>query len=626
MKAKIKIGSLMIGLILSLSISVGLKNKSSQTKTEAAVGDKITSCNDLVSGYKYLIGYTRGTPATDYYFIANGGIDTGTKKKGLASKTASDGTVVTLEGSGNSWAIKFENGNYMSLQKSKNNGTYDVVNSSATWTTTDKSGCINFTINGYCLQGNNSTTNFGSYVSGQKDIWFQVVEEGGAASEREVSSVTLEKSEGNLYLGQTYTFVGTTVYDNEETTTVPSLFTWSSTGGLEVDQNGNVTVASVEESTVTIVSKEDESKSATLTITPIGIDSIYIEGDMINKNYNLDDEWNPEGLTVSALYNDSEIVDITDLVNITFDPETASSKSIDSIEASVSFYGVNDVMTIEGISVRSIVYKKVTTAPIDWSGKYLIVRKELKSGNAWVMKGQDVVSNYTSLAVSDDSIMPNAEAAVVEIQTMEGGYSLRVGSSYITGSATANGIGFSGIDAQANEIEMREDGTVNISITSGSSSSSLRFNSTSGQDRFRYYKSTTTGTSYTYPYLYKLTEDNPLKDAVTNFVNTYMHMDLDVTGQCNSYYGPAKEALLALGVEAIDLFQHDEDFALAKARYEAWARALDDSGNEYSLNVDPTNPKSINNNDDGIALVVIITTFSLLSLVGGFYYLKKKAR
>ena len=64
---------------------------------------------------------------------------------------------------------------------------------------------------------------------------------------------------------------------------------------------------------------------------------------------------------------------------------------------------------------------------------------------------------------------------------------------------------------------------------------------------------------------YMKVEFETVTEIVSSFVNTYMHMSENVTGQCNTYYLPAKQALVALGSEAITEFTTNTDFADAKA-------------------------------------------------------------
>ena len=132
-------------------------------------------------------------------------------------------------------------------------------------------------------------------------------------------------------------------------------------------------------------------------------------------------------------------------------------------------------------------YTKVTSAPEDWSGTYLIVNEE----NTAVFDGSldklDAVDDYKTVEISEDGTISTADQIAFTIAKMEGGYSIKSASEkYIYQSSDANGLK-TGTTEAANAITMNEDGTVDI-VSGGAH---LRFNAASNQMRFRYYKSAT---------------------------------------------------------------------------------------------------------------------------------------
>jgi len=158
---------------------------------------------------------------------------------------------------------------------------------------------------------------------------------------------------------------------------------------------------------------------------------------------------------------------------------------------SISFADISPV-------VSEKYYQKVTAAPSDWSGKYLIV---YESGtNAYVFNGQDAVNGYVSATISDGKITSTDGLAAVQvtIESMAGGYAVKTANGYIYGTQGDNELDFNASTEQLNTISLDNDG---VSLTSNTSV--LRFNNASNQMRFRYYKST----SYTGQqpiWLYKL--------------------------------------------------------------------------------------------------------------------------
>ena len=132
-------------------------------------------------------------------------------------------------------------------------------------------------------------------------------------------------------------------------------------------------------------------------------------------------------------------------------------------------------------------YVKVTAAPEDWSGTYLIVN-EADSTSAYVFNGQDVSDGYISAKIADGKITSSTEldAVAVTVEKTTDGYTLKVNGQYIYGTDGKNTLKFT--DTAANAVN-----TITLSDTDGviitSNTSVLRFNAASNQLRFRYYKS-----------------------------------------------------------------------------------------------------------------------------------------
>lgn len=130
-------------------------------------------------------------------------------------------------------------------------------------------------------------------------------------------------------------------------------------------------------------------------------------------------------------------------------------------------------------------YEKVTSAPVDWSGKYLIVYET--GENAYVFNGKDEVNGYVAAKISDNKIASTSEidAVAVTIEPMSGGYAIKTSAGYIYGNSSSNKLSFDS-SQKLNTIEYSS--TNDVTITSGRV---LRFNSASNQMRYRYYSSET---------------------------------------------------------------------------------------------------------------------------------------
>lgn len=149
-------------------------------------------------------------------------------------------------------------------------------------------------------------------------------------------------------------------------------------------------------------------------------------------------------------------------------------------------------------------YQKVTSAPTDWSGEYLIV---YEAGNC-AMNGSlttlDAVSNTQAVTIKDNAISLD-DAYSFTIASMEGGYSIQAKSGKYIGNAANSNALTSSDHAMVNTLSLFADGDV---LIVGEGGAYLRFNSASNQNRFRYYKSSSY-TSQKAIHLYKKTSTVP---------------------------------------------------------------------------------------------------------------------
>ena len=129
-------------------------------------------------------------------------------------------------------------------------------------------------------------------------------------------------------------------------------------------------------------------------------------------------------------------------------------------------------------------WEKVTSAPADWSGEYLLVYES--NSTAYVWTGVDAASCYTQGTISSNKI--TGDFVSVTIATMTGGYSIKVNGGtnngkYIYGTSGSNKINF-GTTANANTLTYESNSTKIESNTSV-----MRYNPQTGNLRFRYFKS-----------------------------------------------------------------------------------------------------------------------------------------
>ena len=157
-------------------------------------------------------------------------------------------------------------------------------------------------------------------------------------------------------------------------------------------------------------------------------------------------------------------------------------------------------------------YEKVTSAPTDWTGEYLLVF-ENDATTAYCWTGIDAASCYTSLPISDNAITAD-DVVSINIAAMEGGYSIQViggtnDGKYIYGQSGSNTIKF-GDDPTLNTLEYDGESVLITSFTSV-----MRFNNNANNYRFRYFKSSSF-TAQQAVQLYKKAEgDTPIEPSTT---------------------------------------------------------------------------------------------------------------
>ena len=134
-------------------------------------------------------------------------------------------------------------------------------------------------------------------------------------------------------------------------------------------------------------------------------------------------------------------------------------------------------------------YVKVTSAPTNWGGEYLIVYEAGNKAFNGGLTDLDVVSNTITVTISGNVITANSttNAARFTIAAVNSGYSIQAASGKYIGFASNNNGLTSSNSPLVNSITFNGG---NIDIV-GSGGAYLRYNANSGQERFRYFKSST---------------------------------------------------------------------------------------------------------------------------------------
>ena len=131
-------------------------------------------------------------------------------------------------------------------------------------------------------------------------------------------------------------------------------------------------------------------------------------------------------------------------------------------------------------------FVKVTSAPADWSGEYLIVCEDEAVAFDGSLTSLDAVSNTVAVSITESKIGAT-EALLNSTFTINAdGTTIQSKSGYYIGqTSNANGLKSSTSTSYTNTLSFTDRGD----FTAVSSKAYLRYNATSGQTRFRYYKS-----------------------------------------------------------------------------------------------------------------------------------------
>ncbi len=148
--------------------------------------------------------------------------------------------------------------------------------------------------------------------------------------------------------------------------------------------------------------------------------------------------------------------------------------------------GVCSCGALESEKLPDDIYVKVTKAPFDWSGQYLIVYEAEGLAFDGSLEKLDEANNTKEVTIAGNKIsVPAGSAFFFTLSAVAGGYSIQSASGqYMGRTANSNGINESASTVYANTLALDESGSVVITATN---EYTLRFNNGSSHMRFRYY-------------------------------------------------------------------------------------------------------------------------------------------
>ena len=201
------------------------------------------------------------------------------------------------------------------------------------------------------------------------------------------------------------------------------------------------------------------------------------------------------------------------------------------------------------VSATGQYFEKVTSAPSDWSGTYLIVSEGSNVAFNGSLTTLDAADNNISVNISNNKIEYSAplEASTFVIGKSGANYTIKSSSGYYIGNtANSNKLNSDTSNKYTNTISMENNGDVKIV---GSGGSVLRYNNDKGNYRFRYFKSGTY-TEQEAIQLYKLVESGnsePEQPEVPVYQNEEVMNIFEKYYNSGSYQ---KESTLKTGEEA----------------------------------------------------------------------------
>lgn len=191
-----------------------------------------------------------------------------------------------------------------------------------------------------------------------------------------------------------------------------------------------------------------------------------------------------DGATMTNVQADAEAGIVTVIFDANAEEEEKTATLVLSYEGaeSVSVTITQAAKAAEGAAY----YEKVTSAPADWSGEYLLVYESDKYLFDGSLTDVDSSPNYITLqSISDRLSFADYSQYAVTIEKYETGYSVKTASGYYIGrSANSNGFNSSTSTPYVNTLSF-EDGMIKIA---GSGGRVFNYNSQSG--KFRFFAST----------------------------------------------------------------------------------------------------------------------------------------
>ena len=403
-------------------------------------------------------------------------------------------------------------------------------------------------------------------------------------------------------VGDTFSHEGMTVTATYDDNTSEDVTAYATFDGYDMSK------ADTYEVTVSYTERE-VTKTATydITVNAVAVTGITLDQEAIQlkagKTKQLTATVTPDNATnktVAWSSSDESVATVSEDGTVTAVAEgtatiTATANGGENITATC-------VVTVPAPLVATGYYEKVTTAPSDWSGEYLIVYEEGSVAFNGGLSTLDVVGNTIEVVMDDNKIEATEEtdaAAFTIAKNADGAYTIKSASGkYIGVSSNSNGLKQTdNASTYTHHLSIDDDENAVIKAAFSGSNMSLRYNYANNQTRFRYYsngqqpiqlykKVTTTTNQYT---LVAGTEEYPF-EGLTLTKELPAQTDFYIKdGNGKEYHSTdaqTKLTIIAENHENLPTSAEGENFYLSKAN--TWVFTLTEGeGGAVTLTVSP---------------------------------------
>ncbi len=308
---------------------------------------------------------------------------------------------------------------------------------------------------------------------------------------RALTSITLSGDYPTTFnVGDTFSHEGMTVtatYDDNTSEDVTADATFE---GYDMNTAGTQTV------TVSYT-KADVTKTATyeITVNAVAVTGITLDKETVQlkvgKTTKLTATVEPDNATDKTVVwssGDGTVATVSEDGTVTAVAEGTATITAGTPDGAQT---ATCTVTVIAATAATEYYEKVTTAPEDWSGEYLIVYEDGSVAFDGSLSTLDAAGNTIEVEIEDYKIeaTDNVNDAAFTIAKMEGGYSVKAASGKFIGATSyANSLASSDSEI-ANSLSLDASGNAVIKVTTSGGDVTLRYNYGSNQLRFRYYKS-----------------------------------------------------------------------------------------------------------------------------------------